>query len=230
MSWIWFILWIATLALLVRSVSLRVMLAEASSVRRRIDSRGVRHRALDLAVTDRLIREQDHELLPDIEHKHLNCYICGPGPLLQGRVPSKFEHPLFKEESQKYIDDYSWGWRQVLLPANTSTAEIVSSEIIQEGKYTGMHSIMLDIDYQVAVVETSTTGHHHLYIDKAVNWRQYKRLLRAMKDCGVIESGYYTSSVSRRATHLRPPWVRKSDPVEAPKSKKRDKRWRGRAS
>lgn len=205
----------------------RAALAEAASMKRLVDSRDLRKRALGMAETDRLIREQDHELLPDSDHKHLNCYICGPGPLLKGKVPSKFQHPLFREEERQYYHGYSTMLRQVLIPANTSTAEVVSSEVIQDGKYTGMHSIMLDVDLPVAVIESTHTGHHHLYIDRLVTWRQYKKLLRAMRDCGVIEKGYYNTSISRRATHLRPPWVTKPD-KPASKTKKKRTGWRGR--
>lgn len=73
----------------------------------------------------------------------------------------------------------------------------------------GWHTVMLDIDMPVRVVPSSTEGHCHLYIDKPMPWWRYRRLLRALKAAGIIEPGYYSASIARRATHLRLPWVQK---------------------
>ena len=58
--------------------------------------------AVEHLVTDRLIRENEHELFPDKEFNHLNCEICGPdrGPLYQA-ADDWIQHPFYK-----------MGWRQ----------------------------------------------------------------------------------------------------------------------
>lgn len=75
-----------------------------------------------------------------------------------------------------------------------------------------MHTVMLDIDHPVRVVESSTPGHYHLYIDVPISWDKYEPLLRALASAGVIEEGYYGASARREATHLRLPWVAKVGP------------------
>ena len=71
------------------------------------------------------------------------------------------------------------------------------------------HTIMLDLDLSAALFPSSTPGHFHLYIDKVMPWRKYKRLLKALAKAGVIEHGYYKASVGRRGTCLRLPGVSK---------------------
>lgn len=73
----------------------------------------------------------------------------------------------------------------------------------------GWHTVMLDLDVPVRLVPSSTTGHWHLYIDVAMPWWRYRRLLRALKTAGIIEPGYYSVSVARKHTALRLPWVKK---------------------
>jgi hypothetical protein len=82
--------------------------------------------------------------------------------------------------------------------------------VIKDGKYTGQHSIMLDIDLPATLIESSTVGHHHLYIDHAMPWKQYKRLLKALAEAGVIERGYDHAAIRQGSTMLRPPWVQKT--------------------
>lgn len=68
----------------------------------------------------------------------------------------------------------------------------------------GWHMPAIDIDgIDIRLVPSSTEGNFHLFIDKAVTWSDYKRLLAAMLDCGIIEEGYYDASVAKGATALR---------------------------
>lgn len=75
----------------------------------------------------------------------------------------------------------------------------------------GWHTVMLDIDQPVRLVPSTTPGHWHLYIDVAMPWWRYRKLLKALKNAGIIEPGYYSASVARRCTALRLPWVKKED-------------------
>jgi hypothetical protein len=84
----------------------------------------------------------------------------------------------------------------------------------------GWHTVMIDVDHACRLVRSSTPGHYHLYIDVAMPWWRYRRLLRALKNCGIIEPGYYSASVARKATHVRLPWVRKAD-IETRRSEAR---------
>ena len=152
---------------------------------------------------ERDIQEREQALFPDEKFNHTNCRGCGPGPLGRGIVPSRFKHVFYNVElrSDRYGMDY-----EVRPECKAVDATVVSSELDEER---GIHTPMLDIDIPARLIESSTPGHSHLYIDKEMTWRQYKRLLRALMKAGIIEENYYKESVRRKASHLRPPWIEK---------------------
>lgn len=92
-------------------------------------------------------------------------------------------------------------------------ANIVSSErkTWEGGPVT--HVVALDIDYPAYVVETSTPGHHHVYLDVpgGVKHEDYMELLELLGRIGVIEKGYAEVSLKRGHSDLRLPWVHKVD-------------------
>ena len=182
--------------------------------RRRGGTRLVNHtasrEALTLTDTDRFIRDQEHLLWPEKKLDHLNCSICGPGPLRQGMVPSGHAHPFFKTVTEKVHDGYGGSWKvERVKAALPEHATMVSSKVIKDDGYSGLHTLMLDLDFPVTLIESSTPGHHHLYADKLMTWPQYRGVLRAMTKAGLIEQGYYDAARRQQATMLRPPWVKK---------------------
>lgn len=125
-------------------------------------------------------------------------------------VPSLYPHPLYSVEEQWMTDGYS-NWKSEKRVNKGTTfnplpgARIVSSQIGDSE----LHTIMLDVDLPVKAIESSTSGHHHLYIEHPLPWRKYKKLLKALAAAGVIEQGYYKMSVRRKHTALRLPGVKK---------------------
>lgn len=96
-------------------------------------------------------------------------------------------------------------WREERrVPTSTADADVISSELGN-----GMHAPAIDIDVPIRAIPSSTPDHWHLYIEKAMTWRQYKRILRALVAAGVVEPGYYKASKGRGGTHLRLPWIKK---------------------
>lgn len=87
-------------------------------------------------------------------------------------------------------------------------AEAVSS-LLEDDPYVPRHTIALDLDVPAALIPSSTPGHSHLYIDVALTWNDYKRLLILLGELEVLEEGYVRASLARRATFLRLPWIRK---------------------
>lgn len=81
-----------------------------------------------------------------------------------------------------------------------------SSEIVGSSD---LHAPVLDIDFEARLVPSSTPGHYHLYLDKAVEWDAYERFLRAAADAGILQEGYVNASIERRATFVRKPGVKK---------------------
>jgi hypothetical protein len=78
------------------------------------------------------------------------------------------------------------------------------------GEYGGLHMPVFDVDgISVRVVPSATPGNCHVYIDKAVEWSWYKRLLFAFADAGIVERGYVEASIRQGATFVRKPGVAK---------------------
>jgi hypothetical protein len=71
------------------------------------------------------------------------------------------------------------------------------------------HTPVLDIDVPAQLVQSSTPGKHHLYIDAPMTWDTYVKLLDAMQAAGILEPGYVSASKERGFTAVRLPWVSK---------------------
>lgn len=73
------------------------------------------------------------------------------------------------------------------------------------------HRPVLDLDFDAQLLPSSTPGHHHLFLDKMLTWEQYKKLLYALAEAGIVQRGFVDCSVDRGATSVRLPWIRKND-------------------
>lgn len=85
-----------------------------------------------------------------------------------------------------------------------SAANLVSSR-----RADGLHNIQLDLDGPHTYSPSSKKGHGHLTIPVGITWEKYEQLLRLLAECGVIEQGYLKHALSRQATFLRPPHIKK---------------------
>jgi hypothetical protein len=74
----------------------------------------------------------------------------------------------------------------------------------------GKHAPVIDIDLPCELVPSSTPGHFHLYIEKAITWPRYEALLKALVDAGIVEEGYYKASVVHMQTFVRKPGLTKA--------------------
>jgi|SRR5690606_41887835 len=110
-------------------------------------------------------------------------------------------HDFYKVDHLK--DEYGSKYEQRTM-TDPEHAQLISSRDV-----TGRHRPLLDLDMDAALFPSSTENHWHLYIDKPMTWRQYKRLLRALARAGVIERGYMRASFQRGHTALRLPWYLK---------------------
>ena len=91
-------------------------------------------------------------------------------------------------------------------------AEVVLSAVEHtEGSFPYQHRPILDIDFPVVVLPSSTEGHHHLYLDKKMSWTNYAKLLKVLAEVGIIEEGYHKASIARQHTSVRLPWVKKAE-------------------
>lgn len=88
-------------------------------------------------------------------------------------------------------------------------ANIFTSEV----QYTGgtTHKLAIDLDLPAKLIPSSTEGHFHLIIDKAMPWEKYVNVLEALADAGIIEPGYCRASIARGFSSLRLPWIKKEE-------------------
>lgn len=75
-----------------------------------------------------------------------------------------------------------------------------------------LHIVVLDIDHQAHLVDSSTPGHSHLYVEiPPVSWTDYVAFLEAAAKIGLVEPGYVEASKRRGHTDVRLPWIKKGD-------------------
>ena len=112
----------------------------------------------------------------------------------------------------RHQDEYESS--EALEKCSREDGEIVSSKLAGQSLFNfageEKHKILLDIDHNAVLVPSSTEGHWHLYIDHTITWKQYRSLLSALAEAGVIEDGYAQASIRREQTHLRVPWLNKT--------------------
>ncbi|MFY1688195.1 hypothetical protein [Plantactinospora sp. WMMB782] len=94
-------------------------------------------------------------------------------------------------------------------PEAEFVADVEKANLITSMVSGRMHKPVIDLDLPARLVPSSTEGHFHLYIDQAVPWEAYVKLLEALADAGLVEPGYVRSSIARGFSAVRPPWVRK---------------------
>ncbi len=101
-------------------------------------------------------------------------------------------------------------------------ADVVSSELVNSSTdffgNSPKHVLAIDVDYPTFLVESSTEGHYHLYVDVpgGIPHEKYMALLDALADAGVIQRGYAKVSKERGHSDLRLPWVAKPHPGSGP--------------
>lgn len=95
--------------------------------------------------------------------------------------------------------------------ANVITSRMVDPAAPESDPFEIRHQVVLDIDHPAQLVESSTPGHSHLYIQVpgGIPTGHYFKLLEALFDAGVIEKGYLAASSKRGFSCVRLPWVSK---------------------
>jgi hypothetical protein len=121
---------------------------------------------------------------------------------------SAVEHPLYRLADES-TDSTTGEYTAPESCADVNEADIIASSVMDRP---WKHTIMLDLDVPATLVPSSTEGHSHLYIDVELDYEGYARLLRALRDAGVIQPGFARQLKARGFTALRLPWVKKSKP------------------
>lgn len=116
----------------------------------------------------------------------------------------------FDDDSEKFETDNVAKILRDHIPLHESNS--IGSRVITSDRYIGhymAHKPVLDLDMDVMVLPSSTPGHHHLYIDKALPWNEYSLLMNVLAHVGILQHGYVAASHHRAESFLRTPWTRK---------------------
>lgn len=92
-------------------------------------------------------------------------------------------------------------------PSTEADANLISS-LCNDGQ----HRPVIDLDVPCRLVESTTPGHFHLYVDVPMDLDRMLAMLRAMRDAGVVQPGFVQHTEARGAAFVRPEGVRKGEP------------------
>ena len=67
------------------------------------------------------------------------------------------------------------------------------------------HAPIIDLDYNCALIESRTPGHHHLILGRYVSRSAYIEILAVLAKHGLVQEGYAVAAEKRGATWLRTP-------------------------
>ncbi|QCG77796.1 hypothetical protein QLQ77_gp50 [Gordonia phage Reyja] len=91
-------------------------------------------------------------------------------------------------------------------------ASLITSAIVDDnGKSTGKHKLVIDLDVDAVLIPSTQPGHHHLIVDVEIDQPRYFGLLWKLAQAGIVEPGYVQASSNRSCTRLRTPWNVKAD-------------------
>lgn len=93
-------------------------------------------------------------------------------------------------------------------------APVEESNLISSIAEDGTQLPIIDLDFAHAVVESSTSGHHHLYIDVKMSKWKWTLLMLALYNAGVVELGYVVWSLRRGGNFVRRPGIAKKPGAE----------------
>jgi len=92
---------------------------------------------------------------------------------------------------------------------DTDENRIYYNSLFQGIRGAVLHRPVFDLDFPCRLVESSTPGHFHLYMETEVTWLEYQNVLTAMVVAGILEPGWVAAAIANRAAMIRKPEVRK---------------------
>jgi hypothetical protein len=111
-----------------------------------------------------------------------------------GRVETLNDYKAFGDDVDFAVDKDA---------ANVVTSRWSGSEVVD------LHMPVLDLDFPLVAEPSTTPGHHHLYIDRAMSWDQLVKLMDVMEEIGLLEPGYVEAAKMRGYSSVRLPWIEK---------------------
>lgn len=85
----------------------------------------------------------------------------------------------------------------------------LDANLISSKKINGAHALLLDLDSRSYVVDSTTSGHKHLYIDADLDLEALKEIVDVLAKHGIVEEGIQNQLARRGFLSLRPPGDKK---------------------
>lgn len=106
------------------------------------------------------------------------------------------------QRPEKYASglDGSYGISDIKEPTSKNPANVLVSKLDN-----GTHAFCIDIDMPCELVQSRTTGHYHLYVDKIMDEAAYWKVLDALAEAGIVQDGYVRACKANGMTVLRLP-------------------------
>jgi hypothetical protein len=54
---------------------------------------------------------------------------------------------------------------------------------------------ILEVEFPIQLIPSTTPGHYHLYLDRKISWEQYILVLESAHEAGIINKGFYEMSI-----------------------------------
>lgn len=108
-------------------------------------------------------------------------------------------------KTEKFLDEYGGSVPEQLIESTGTAANLVSSSTSVDH----IHLPVLDLDFPCNLVRSSTPGHYHLYLDKPVEWKRYKLLLKCLVEAGLLNPEWVRKAYKDEKTFVRAPGVTK---------------------
>lgn len=108
-------------------------------------------------------------------------------------------------KTEKFVDEYGDTRPERLIESTGTAANLVSSST----NVGHIHLPVLDLDFPCKLVESSTFGHYHLYLDKPMAWKDYRMLLKCLEVAGLLNREWVRKALKDEQTFVRAPGVTK---------------------
>jgi hypothetical protein len=119
-------------------------------------------------------------------------------------LPSWLYSNVFYRTELKSGSDKTFDEKAEQIEVHPYDANLISSE-----RMDGRHILMLDLDLQTHVVESSSPGHKHLYVNTSLTKEALAEIVDVLAKHGIIQQGIKQQMDKRGHLALRPPGVKK---------------------
>lgn len=124
-----------------------------------------------------------------------------------GTLGIDYNKLYFDEEGKAWDRDTGKPYTRNLEETGPFDAQLISSRI---GPH--QHRVILDLDMECELIQSSTPGRYHLYLNKILEEEQMDTLITTLVQVGILEDGIKKLQwdIDKELT-LRLPWVKKGD-------------------